>query len=1165
MSILDIKQKLQNGDKSIAEKILYFGASLRGTDQYWIQRSKELRSLIQFQINEGKGLPSFFTTGSCAEYHFKPLRRLLEMYVLETTGSAVDLSDRNNLFQTLQSNTHIVAQYFDLRTTSYFNTVMRPVFGVETFWYRQEFAKSRGMVHWHGLCWRGDREPHNLLFDAIKSGLNDEDCAEVLANWAKYEFGLTALHPAGKNEDGTSRKDLWPPPEGTAPSPSEEKNPLVKLLMDASETQESVVEDLFLLTNRINLHRCSSYCLRNPRGNGSNKTKVCRLEFGTVENPGKLLRSKPEIVKDKNKCDRLELERDHPMLVQHSKYHTQGWRANGDISLILSRSNPDDPSVDEIMATEKYVTGYACKGNESTGSLVDLFNDLANAADESAGATAKSLCTSLLMNTVKRDVSAIEASFELSGIPLYRCSHHFQSVSLTGSRVLERSGATITRNTSLDKYLERPIEDASSWYEFICKSGKVPVISGGAVRANWPLTEDYSRTTLLLHWKNWRGFDQIKRVDETWKDCMLKFLESDVCPKFVKADVQRAIRKANAQDFVDETSDSESDSSDVEQPDWMELIAPVENYTEFTDEFQFDDGGPDYDWSSTSIQYPDSLGLKWLEETSPPSVLTDLPLKLPDVSISTLNKDQKFAYNLVMNTLLDYLEHPDNYVNLRMIVAGTAGSGKSFLIKCLVHSIRKLFNSNKAVQVLCPTGNSANLISGATYHSFLKIPTSAFVVNKELSPPCGSTAETLQKNCDGIAALLVDERSLIGCTNLGWMEFHSRFGMNKGLKSSESWGGLPVVVFFGDDVQLPPVCDFPVYKCESRSPAAIHGSLVWQEFNTAVTLTTMVRQNESQAMLRDVLLGMREYKTTREQALWLQQFQWDNLRISLGVDLLSRMNSDGLFVFPSHADEWNHNKIKLLEMNETFPIALIKAEGTGTHSKSESGDKAGGLVKTLYLCRGAKVMLSTNINVPYGLFNGSMGTVLDIVYTGGKDPTVSLPDVVMVEFHKYSGPAFIESHPKVVPIVPVLRKLDCRCQCKRKQIPLRLGWGTTIHRCQGMTIGHGESNRYVVINPGTRQFESRNPGALFVALSRAKSAGSHGSDPDFAWHPNVILNEDRLCHVVNTPTTRARKAECNRIALMTESTKQHFKLLHGENAFMYIAGKLRGISQTHEE
>lgn len=86
MTISELKEQLQNGNNSIPEKILYFGANLRGTSQYWAQRAKELRALIQYQINEGKGLPSFFTTGSCAEYHFKPLHRLLEIYTLETTG-----------------------------------------------------------------------------------------------------------------------------------------------------------------------------------------------------------------------------------------------------------------------------------------------------------------------------------------------------------------------------------------------------------------------------------------------------------------------------------------------------------------------------------------------------------------------------------------------------------------------------------------------------------------------------------------------------------------------------------------------------------------------------------------------------------------------------------------------------------------------------------------------------------------------------------------------------------------------------------------------------------------------------------------------------------------------------------------------------------------------
>ena len=115
---------------------------------------------------------------------------------------------------------------------------MALVFGVNSYWYRQEFAKSRGMVHWHGLCWREDREPHNLLHKAIEDGLSGGESAERLAKWASSEFGLTASHPAGKDENGESRKNLWPPPEGSAPAPPEEKNPLVKLLMDISASQE---------------------------------------------------------------------------------------------------------------------------------------------------------------------------------------------------------------------------------------------------------------------------------------------------------------------------------------------------------------------------------------------------------------------------------------------------------------------------------------------------------------------------------------------------------------------------------------------------------------------------------------------------------------------------------------------------------------------------------------------------------------------------------------------------------------------------------------------------------------------------------------------------------------------------------------------------------------
>ena len=100
----------------------------------------------------------------------------------------------------------------------------------------------------------------------------------------------------------------------------------------------------------------------------------------------------------------------------------------------------------------------------------------------------------------------------------------------------------------------------------------------------------------------------------------------------------------------------------------------------------------------------------------------------------------------------------------------------------------------------------------------------------------GSTGESLQKNCEGLKVILVDERSLIGSTTLGLMEFMCRCGVRHGHNSAALWGGLPVVVFFGDDVLLPPVLDSPVYNSSGKCPASMHGVLVWQNFNCAVHL-----------------------------------------------------------------------------------------------------------------------------------------------------------------------------------------------------------------------------------------------------------------------------------------------------------------------------------------
>ena len=49
----------------------------------------------------------------------------------------------------------------------------------------------------------------------------------------------------------------------------------------------------------------------------------------------------------------------------------------------------------------------------------------------------------------------------------------------------------------------------------------------------------------------------------------------------------------------------------------------------------------------------------------------------------------------------------------------------------------------------------------------------------------------------------------------------------------------------------------------------------------------------------------------------------------------------------------------------------------------------------------------------------------------------------------------------------------------------------------GMTIGPGNLNRFIIINPGDSAFESRNPGAMYVSLSRATTSDPATELPDF--------------------------------------------------------------------
>ena len=410
---------------------------------------------------------------------------------------------------------------------------------------------------------------------------------------------------------------------------------------------------------------------RHPEPGLQERERVCRMESGSHFHAGKKLRNSPEIVEDHNGAPRLEMPRDYPRLVQHSRYQLQSWRVNGDVSLILPNSPPDNPSTDDIITIIDYVCGYACKDSEPTGATADLFKDMVNAVDatDADQVTGKSMCAQMLIKTVgRRDIGGPEASFELSGLALWRCSRSFTYLSMSGSRRLERDGDTSTRGTPLDKYLARPQEKHCSWYHFACKDGKVPVVSGGATHATWPLNEDCCRTMLLLHWPNWFDIQEVKGDAESWIDRFKDFLRTSECPKFVKAQVSKAQRYAeHPQEVVFEEDEDDDAVEAEEQPDWVDVYAGQDQrYEGVEKDFDYDDGGDEYDWNSTCIILPEGRDpKKWLQERIREDEEHEAEpgdLELPQVSLLSLNENQRAIVSLVLHTLYTlFLENCRNW------------------------------------------------------------------------------------------------------------------------------------------------------------------------------------------------------------------------------------------------------------------------------------------------------------------------------------------------------------------------------------------------------------------------------------------------------------------------------------------------------------------------